>query len=244
MRTGKRSTHYSSAYFDTFRKHGLVKQRILWAIDRKEPAFSHLKKCFPSQATLLDYGCGAGWFLKHAEEYFTTMGIDFSKEAIEIARQNTKETQLILGEVPALKKRKRNSVDIVTVFDVFEHVPDPAPLLEQFYRIMVDDGIMLVSMPNADSVLRRLLGDHWWGYADLSHLWILSEMEWREIIEKFGFRFERRYPSGLINYPKPPFALSGKYLWWHYVTQVVALAGMPLPNILNDNVILAFSKKK
>lgn len=237
------SQHYSNDYFDKFRNNGLIKKSILKAIDRKEPAFSHLKKNWPPHSTLLDYGCGAGWFLKHAEEYFKTIGIDFSKEAIEMAKQNTKQSRLIWGEVMALRKIKRNSLEIVTVFDVFEHVPDPAPLLEQFYRIMVDGGILLVTMPNANSVLRKLLGDDWWGYADLSHLWILSEDEWREVIEKFGFRFERRYPSGLINYPKPPFALSGKYLWWHYVTQIAALAGIPLPSTLNDNVILTFRKK-
>jgi len=39
-------------------------------------------------------------------------------------------------------------VDVVTSFETIEHVPDDAALLEEFYRILRPDGILIVSTPN------------------------------------------------------------------------------------------------
>jgi SAM-dependent methyltransferase len=234
--------HYSQAYFAKFRDHGSLKQRLLDFVDRKEPLFGALKKQFPRGSTLLDYGCGPGWFLAHAQAHFKTVGIDFSRQALIDAKKNSANSHLILGDESVLDELTPDAFDLITLFDVLEHVADPKPILSSLHRLLKRPGLLAISVPNGNSVLRIKRDTQWWGYADPSHLWFLSEQEWRIKLYDAGFTFVKRYPTGLINYPTAPYALSGTWLWFHYLTQTAALANIPLPNKLNDCLFMTFRK--
>jgi SAM-dependent methyltransferase len=219
-----------------------IRKRFLAAIDRKEPVYSRLLKQFPKQSTLLDFNCGPGWFLHHVEGHFTTVGVDFSKEALTLAKEQAPKTHLILGDETVLRNIKAESIDVITVFDVLEHVPDPQPLLLELKRILTRTGLLVISVPNGGSLLHHRLGRRWWGYADSSHLWLETQQQWRIRLYEAGFTFRTRYSSGLINTPEPAFQLKGIWLWWHYLTQGLALSGIPLPDRFNDVLLLTFKK--
>jgi SAM-dependent methyltransferase len=235
-------SHYSKEYFAKFKRHGSLKQRMLSAVDRKEPLFGNLLKLYPKGATLLDYGCGPGWFLSYAEAHFETVGVDFSREALLEAKNNVHQTRLILGNESVLTELKPEHFDVITVFDVLEHVPDPTPLLKSFNRLLKRQGVLALSVPNGRSVLRTALEKNWSCYADPSHIWFLTEQEWRIRLYEAGFTFVKRFSTGLVNYPKPPYSLKGKWLGMHYLTQGLALLRAPLPNRYNDGLLMLFRK--
>ena len=51
-----------------------------------------------------------------------------------------------------VRKFKDNSFDIITAFDVIEHVAEPRKTFQEFFRLLKKDGILLIYTPNADSI--------------------------------------------------------------------------------------------
>lgn len=53
------------------------------------------------------------------------------------------------------------SVDVVTLWDVLEHTPSPTAVLRECRRVVKDDGLILVNVPDSDSLVARLMGRRW-----------------------------------------------------------------------------------
>jgi ubiquinone/menaquinone biosynthesis C-methylase UbiE len=108
-----------------------------------------LKKLLPRSAggSLLDIGAGIGQFLHHAQPLFTTVvGTEVSESAIAIAKQKY-GLALLAGQVEELDQPP-DSFDIITLFHVLEHVPDPRMLIDQCHSILKPSGMLLVAVPN------------------------------------------------------------------------------------------------
>src|SRR3989338_5957216 len=103
---------------------------------------------------LLDVGCGYGRFLKLAENEFVTYGIDPSEFLINEARKyaiNTKfEVATILSYKPEIK------FDVITAFDVLEHVPEIEKAIGQIKSRLKPGGIFFCAVPVYDGSLGRL----------------------------------------------------------------------------------------
>jgi ubiquinone/menaquinone biosynthesis C-methylase UbiE len=96
---------------------------------------------------LLDVGTGTGQFLAVARGYFKDVcGTEISESAIEIARTKY-NLNLMQGEVEDMSLPP-GAFDNVTLFHVLEHVPDPMKLLERCRRLLCENGILLVCVPN------------------------------------------------------------------------------------------------
>ncbi len=50
---------------------------------------------------------------------------------------------------------------MITLWDVLEHLPDPAKMLQSVRPILQDDGYLVINLPNSDSLMSRLLGSRW-----------------------------------------------------------------------------------
>jgi len=101
--------------------------------------------------SLLDVGCGYGRFLKLAENEFVTYGIDPSEFVINEARKyaiNTKfEVATILSYKPEIK------FDVITAFDVLEHVPEIEKAIGQIKSRLKPGGIFFCAVPVYDGSL-------------------------------------------------------------------------------------------
>ncbi|HXA84299.1 MAG TPA: class I SAM-dependent methyltransferase [Candidatus Dormibacteraeota bacterium] len=108
-----------------------------------------LKKLLSRSAggSLLDIGGGTGQFLHHAQPLFTSVvGTEVSESAVAIAKQKY-GLALLAGKVEELDLRP-DSFDIITLFHVLEHVPDPRMLIDRCQSILKHSGILLVAVPN------------------------------------------------------------------------------------------------
>lgn len=234
--------HFSQGYFTKFRHTSLVKTFLLQIIDRKEPTFSRLKHHFPPQSTLLDYGCGNGLFLKYAATYFQTIGIDFSLEAIKFAKKASPKSKLIKGDEKSLSKLKSDSIDIITCFDVLEHIPQHQRLLQQFHRILKPTGWLVISVPNTDSIAFSWKKERWWAMEDKSHFWLWPASRWKLLLSQYGFITHSTVSIGLLNSPVKGYSVTGLHYLFHLFTQALAVLGLPLPSTLSDVVHLIASK--
>lgn len=104
---------------------------------------------------LLDVGCSAGFFLKEAHANgWDSHGIEYSADTAKLA-----------AKIPGLKiksgrledaKYEANSFDVVTLWDVIEHVPDPLHTMQSVRQVLRDDGLVAISTPNIDGLFPQL----------------------------------------------------------------------------------------
>jgi len=109
-----------------------------------------------NQKKLLDVGCGIGTItLELQKKGFQVTGIDFSEVAIDKCLQSGLDVILSDVDKDGLKFPDR-SFDIVWAGDVIEHVFDPIFLFEEIARVLKNDGLVIMSIPNNFPLIRRI----------------------------------------------------------------------------------------
>ncbi|HMQ79064.1 MAG TPA: class I SAM-dependent methyltransferase [Ignavibacteria bacterium] len=102
--------------------------------------------------TVLEVGCGAGHILEKINEGILT-GIDISPVQIErAAKRLCGKARLILAKGEKLPFPDK-SFDRIICTEVFEHVLEPALILEEMNRVLKDDGIISLSIPNEKLII-------------------------------------------------------------------------------------------
>jgi SAM-dependent methyltransferase len=110
-----------------------------------------IQSYFPNKTTkelkLLDIGCGFGAFLSFANQAgFDVTGVEIDKKIAQAARENGFVVYDDFLENLALPD---NSFDVITLWDVIEHVPDPVSLLTECHRLLRPGGVLFYHTGNA-----------------------------------------------------------------------------------------------
>lgn len=137
---------------------------------------------------LLDVGCATGFFMEAAaDEGFDVRGLEFSTVAISRARPDIRE-RIVCGDINALLKREPEKFDVVTAFDIIEHVQDPAKFLEEIGQILHPGGVLAISSPDTGHFLRYLMGSKWPMLQPMQHAMLFSRRGIAALLERCGFR--------------------------------------------------------
>lgn len=100
--------------------------------------------------SLLDVGCGTGYFAEAARRVgYRVTGLDLSRPQLELARQRFGLSSLYpmaLGEYA--RQAPVGSFDVVTAFQVLEHVADPVSFLADARRLLAPRGYVAIGVPN------------------------------------------------------------------------------------------------
>jgi SAM-dependent methyltransferase len=100
---------------------------------------------------VLDVGCGEGKFLRKAREKGAkASGIELNRQAAQLAR----DKGLCVHEELLDHHQSAKPYDVVTSFQVLEHVVNPIALIEGCMRLLQPGGTLIVGVPNNDSFLR------------------------------------------------------------------------------------------
>jgi 2-polyprenyl-3-methyl-5-hydroxy-6-metoxy-1,4-benzoquinol methylase len=148
-----------------------------------------LERRFAPGKRLLDVGCGAGFFIKAAEEAgWEAVGIEVSKLSSrygrEIVRADVRTGRLEdAGFAPA-------SFDMVTMLDLVEHLPDPLATLRAASAVLKPGGILIVSTPDFRSLSGRILGRSWAVFSPGEHLAVFNARTLAMVLNKAGFRVQ------------------------------------------------------
>jgi SAM-dependent methyltransferase len=123
---------------------------------------------------LLDVGCATGRFILGMQQYpgWELYGVELNSRAAEIARQAT-SADIFTGTLDEAEFPD-GSFDVVTLWDVLEHLHDPKAALLEANRVLKPGGIVALRVPNADSWDARLFGKYWFGLDAPRHLYVFG----------------------------------------------------------------------
>lgn len=97
---------------------------------------------------LLDVGCASGYFTVYFKNKAKNIcGVDINKNLIEEAKKNYKGVKFILLKSEKLPF-KSNTFDVVTILDVLEHVDNDKIMINEIYRVLKKNGLLILSVPN------------------------------------------------------------------------------------------------
>lgn len=136
---------------------------------------------------LLDVGCATGFFMEAAaDEGYDVHGVEFSKVAISFARSDIK-SRIVHGDVNALRAQETEPFDVVTAFDIIEHVQNPADFLKDIHEILRPGGVLAISSPDTGHFLRYLMGAKWPMLQPMQHTVLFSRRGIAALLEQCGF---------------------------------------------------------
>jgi SAM-dependent methyltransferase len=135
--------------------------------------------------SLLDVGCGSGTFLHLAERRgFSPHGMDVSARAVTAARDQYR-LPVRQGDVCS-GVWQGHSFDVVTMFHVLEHLPDPKSAVAHACALLKPGGCLIVQVPNARSIQARLFGPRWYGFDVPRHLVNFTPQGLRHLLTEAG----------------------------------------------------------
>jgi 2-polyprenyl-3-methyl-5-hydroxy-6-metoxy-1,4-benzoquinol methylase len=137
---------------------------------------------------LLDVGCATGFFMEAAAEAgFDVRGVEFSTVAISLARSDIRE-RIVRGDVNELLRNDIQKFDVVTAFDIIEHVQNPANFLQQLHEILRPGGLIAISSPDTGHILRYVMGSKWPMLQPMQHTVLFSRQSIAALLERSGFQ--------------------------------------------------------
>src|SRR3989344_8418016 len=112
----------------------------------------------PKNTKILDLGCGAGEFLSELKKRgYEVFGMDFDREAIQIAKDTFGlENVFALSFEEFCQKSDLPKFDMITFFEVIEHLADPVGFIENVKNLLRPGGKIILSTPSRKRVLPNL----------------------------------------------------------------------------------------
>jgi 2-polyprenyl-3-methyl-5-hydroxy-6-metoxy-1,4-benzoquinol methylase len=192
--------HYTSAYDRLIAAAGENSPKR-WR-DRNE-ALAPYKQ----SGALLDLGCSSGAFLHTlCGTGWELFGIEMSEESANLAQRRTGAT-IFNGDILEAEFAS-NSFDLITCFDVFEHLYEPHKVIARVARWLKPGGIFYVLVPNIDSAEARVFGTYWHGLELPRHLFHYSPASLHHLAESVGLK-----TVSLETRRNPAVGTSLRYVW-------------------------------
>lgn len=170
-----------------------IMTRSKWRVDKEalqvrdyEKTRRYLATLFPERGRLVEIGSGLGYLLDFfRKDGWSTIGIEPNEGLCRYARQmlgvdaragTLEEAQLDAG-----------SADVVTMIHVIEHVPDPASVFREVFRVLRPGGCFVVETPRYDTLMFRLLGKRERSLSCNGHIYFFTSDTLRRMATDAGF---------------------------------------------------------
>ena len=190
---GKRSTGYPSYLAEAAMLERNFDDRLAWIERLRSPG------------RILDIGAAYGLFLRVAQTRgWSAMGVEIAADCAEEAARLA-SVPVIAGDF--LKADLPQDFDVITMFDVIEHMRDPMACLRRAADLLVPDGWLVLDTGDIASPWARLLGRHWYFLDPPQHLFYFTAAGLERAVKQCGFsggielhRFGRRVSLANIGF--------------------------------------------
>jgi SAM-dependent methyltransferase len=141
---------------------------------------------------VLDVGCATGDFLLlAAERGWEAFGVDPSPARQQALAAGVRMVGRTIDDADVAP----HSIDLITFWDVLEHLPDPVASLRRARELLAPGGLVAATVPNAGSAVARVSGARWFGYKTAGeHLQFFSAATVSRCFTAAGFQVAVRRP--------------------------------------------------
>jgi SAM-dependent methyltransferase len=174
------------------------------------------------KGSLLEIGCGSGFFLGEAvAQGFTDVhGVEPSQAAV--AKATPRVRPIIVHDVMRPGLFAPEQMDVICMFQVLDHIPDPNILLDECFQVLKPGGLILCLNHDVGSFSARLLGERS-PIVDIEHTYLYSRSTGERLFVRHGFQVKRVSAASNI------YTLN-------YVFGLMPISGLP------RRILLAFLK--
>lgn len=173
--------NYYKNYFRLEKEHWLFKIR-------RKIFLYFIKKHTKSTSRVFDFGCGSGYMVRELQKIgYDAYGVDFEEEAINYGLSSGIKN-LKVGTGNKIDHTDE-SFDLVTAFDVLEHLDNEQPTVRELTRILKPGGRIIISVPAYDWLwgIQDEVSHHFRRYTVKSLSRVFKEPRELKIVEKTYF---------------------------------------------------------
>ena len=137
---------------------------------------------------LLDFGAGAGFFADEARKAgWIASGLEIGETWVRYAAKRFGAEAAAQGGLKEMAEIPDESFDVITAWDVIEHLEDPAAFVRLSSRKLKPGGVFALSTPRLDSFAHRLFGGRWHAILP-AHLTYFTRQSIRSVLAEAGLR--------------------------------------------------------
>jgi len=147
---------------------------------------------------ILDLGCATGIALEAlcdlglAPEKMT--GMDVSEYAIGRAREKLPTAVFLVADIESASLPR--DMDLILILDVIEHLSDPETFFRRVAEYLAPGGCMVITTPDPESLMRKMLGARWSEFHPGEHLVFLGSAWFERMSATCGLNIRRAWHHG------------------------------------------------
>lgn len=161
-------------------------------LERKARLVEKAAACNGSAGTLLDIGCGTGYFAGFMQQRgWQTDTVEKSEQARAFAHEHFSLNPLPPEELGTLPSGRYN---VITMWHVMEHVQHLRQEWQELGRLLAPGGRLIIAVPNCESADAAHYGPRWAAYDVPRHLWHFTAGTMTRLAGQEGFVLEDLRP--------------------------------------------------
>ena len=182
----------SSDYISHHQDSGSLKEKLYKFLQGFNLKYKKniLKKELTAKDKVLDYGCGAGEFLKFIENDFQTYGFEPNESARNYASQKLSKT-IILSNLELIENE---SLDAITLWHVFEHIDNQEDILKIFHNKLKTNGLLIIAVPNPTSFDAQHYKEFWAAYDVPRHIYHITKAGMEKLMNTDKWKIKKIKP--------------------------------------------------
>jgi 2-polyprenyl-3-methyl-5-hydroxy-6-metoxy-1,4-benzoquinol methylase len=190
---------------------------------------------------VLDIGCAGGAFPKAAHDAgFQVVGVEPSRWLSEFGRK-TYGVDIRTGFLND-QSFEPASFDVITLWDVIEHLPDPRMIMTEVRQLLKPGGVLIVNYPDYGSMARQLLRRNWPMFLSV-HLTYFTPATLRAFLSSCGFETQSVRPFWQTLELGYALRRAGQYFrpfdWLSSLSGMLGLAKFPLTYNIGQSLMVA-----
>lgn len=197
---------------------------------------------------LLDVGCAFGYVVEIAKARgYDAYGFDPSSFAAGKASALVGTKRIQEGTIAEVVYPKAN-FDVITMFDVFEHLQDPLADMKKLSSLLKTDGLIIIATGDTRSIAARMMKRRWTFFIPPQHIFFFHRNNVTKLLHMAGLRPVRWHRVGKwlsLGYVLHLARTTGESKladWLYRVIKHTPLTRLPLYIPMKDNMVIVAEK--